>query len=53
MIDERINNNTGIENEEQEIDLVALLFKYLFFKSSAEIFKCKAKAWISTELIQI
>ncbi len=30
MIDERINNNTGIENEEQEIDLVALLFKYLF-----------------------
>ena len=27
MIDERINNNTGIENEEQEIDLVALLFK--------------------------
>ena len=26
MIDERINNNTGIENEEQEIDLVALLF---------------------------
>ena len=31
MIDERINNNTGIENEEQEIDLVALLFKYLFY----------------------
>ena len=29
MIDERINNNTGIENEEQEIDLVALLFKSL------------------------
>ena len=26
MIDERIINNTGIENEEQEIDLVALLF---------------------------
>ena len=31
MIDERIINNTGIENEEQEIDLVALLFKYLFY----------------------
>ena len=30
MIDERINNNTGIENEEQENDLVALLFKYLY-----------------------
>ena len=30
MIDERINNNTGIENEEQEIDLVALLLNTFF-----------------------
>ena len=28
MIDERIINNTGIENEEQEINLYALFFKY-------------------------
>ena len=31
MIDEQINNNRSLENEEQEIDLVALLFKYLFY----------------------
>lgn len=30
MVDEQINNNRSLENEEQEIDLVALLFKYLF-----------------------
>ncbi len=30
MVDERLNNNS-VENEEQEIDLVALLFKYLFY----------------------
>ena len=30
MIDERINNNTGIENEEQEIDLVALYSNTFF-----------------------
>lgn len=30
MIDEQINNNRSLENEGQEIDLVALLFKYLF-----------------------
>lgn len=28
MIDEQINNNRSLENEGQEIDLVALLFKY-------------------------
>ena len=31
MVDEQINNNRSLENEEQEIDLVALLFKYLFY----------------------
>ena len=31
MIDEQINNNRSLENEGQEIDLVALLFKYLFY----------------------
>ena len=28
MIDERINTNNGVENEEQEINLYALFFKY-------------------------
>lgn len=30
MVDEQINNNRSLENEGQEVDLVALLFKYLF-----------------------
>ena len=31
MIDERINNNNGMEADEQEIDFLALLFKYFFY----------------------
>ena len=31
MIDERINTNNGVENEEQEINLYALFFKYMVY----------------------
>ena len=31
MVDEQINSNRSLENEEQEIDILALLFKYLFY----------------------
>ena len=31
MVDEQINSNRSLENEEQEIDFLALLFKYLFY----------------------
>lgn len=31
MMDERINNNRNMEEDDQEIDLVALLFKYFFY----------------------
>ena len=31
MVDERINNNNGMEADEQEIDFLALLFKYFFY----------------------
>lgn len=31
MVDERINTNNGIENEEQEINLYALFFKYMVY----------------------
>ena len=31
MVDEQINSNRSLENEEHEIDFLALLFKYLFY----------------------